>query len=409
MAQHKTLTTLLGLQGWMVARDGVRYEGEAVVVRIRPAAPGYACPTCRQGVLWAYDHTERQVRDFPLWGRRCTLLFAHARLDCPTCGAVTAHLPWLDPRQRQTLRYERRVARLCEVLPVTQVAALEALDKGTVYRIDKKWLALRLAAKLPREVQHLGLDEIAVTRGHRYFTLFYDLAAREVIGLVKGRKQRPVSGWLRRWGKPRCRAVTAVCLDLWAPYRASLRINCPKAAVVFDKYHVYRYLADAVEQVRRTEQNKATQEGKELLKGSRWLWLKKECRLKPGERVTLQELRDLNAHLATAHTLKEDFANFYACADAEAAQAFLTDWCARCTESKLKPFTALAKRLTKWADGICAFFTHRITNGVAEGLNNKIKVLKRRSYGFHDEEYFMLKIFGIAGGLPSVEHLPHSV
>lgn len=399
-------TWILGLQGWVVARGGVRLEGETLVLRVEHApGTGYRCSRCGEGVLFAYDHLEpRRIRDFPWAGRPCALEVSLARVECPACHATAVEAPgWVEPYGRQTERYERYVAGLCSLMPATDVAELEGLDKTTVYRIDKKWLERREARRPERPVTRMGIDEIAIRRGQKYATVFYDLERREVIAMTLTRKQRAVSRVFRRWGKEKCRAVQAVCMDLWAPYLNSVRRHLKKAAVVFDKFHVYTYLSEAIEAVRRHEQQLADEKTGRLIKGTRWLWLKARGNLKRKDRYTLAEIMKINRRLHRAYVLKEDFEAFYASDDAEEAATFLQAWTRRCRQSRLAPFIALAKRLNRWADGILAFFTHRITNGISEGINNLIKVLKRRSYGFGDFNYFTLKILDATGALPPLE------
>jgi len=403
MSQGQLISELLGLQGWEVMADGVEIGGEDVVISIvRREGTGYRCQVCGQGQLWAYDHQPmRRVRDFPVWGRRCWLEFRPARVRCPQCGVHVEGLDWLEPREGQTLRYERYVSVLCGLMPALDVAAFEGLDKNTVYRIDRKWLARRKALRWERPVRYLGIDEIAVRKGHRYATLFYDLHRREVIGGVLGREEKAVNRFLRRWGKGACSQVKAVCTDLWSAYHNSVKRYLKEATVVFDKFHVYGYLSEAIDRVRRDEQNRAMKEqGYALIKGTRWLWLKSRNKLKRKQRQTLDEIMALNKNLHKAYLLKEDFDDFYACENREEAEAFLKQWTRRCTRSGLYPFKQLARRLNRWKEGILAYFEHRITNAVSEGINNKIKVLKRRSYGFHDFHYFLLKIMDATGALP---------
>jgi transposase len=407
MSQEELITTLLGIPGWKVGQ--VHFVDEEVVVSIeRVEGAGYRCRGCGGTFLFCYDHeAARRIRDFPIWGRRCYLEFSPARVGCSRCGVLVEALDWIEPNQRQTLRYEKYVARLCDILPVLDVAELESLDKGTVYRLDRKWLGRREAVRPPMDVRYLGIDEIAVRRGQKYATVFYDLEKREVIALVKGRKQRNVSSLFRRLGKTFCKGVLAVCMDLWSAYLNSVRRHCKKAVVVFDKFHVYGYLSKAVEEVRRAEQSKAEEEGKTLIKGARWLLLRKTLGRK--QRHTLSEILALNENLQKAHLLKGEFEGFYGSGTREQAEAFLADWTARCEESGLAPFRKLAKRFRRWKEGIMAFFAHPITNAFAEGINNTIKVIKRRSYGFHDLGYFFLKILSVTGALPSLENLTHSL
>jgi len=404
MSRQNQSTLILGLQGWEIMSDGVRIEetGEMVISITPISGTGYRCSHCGEGVLIAYDHLEtRRIRDFPWAGRRCELEVALARVDCPACHAISVQrLDWLEPHARQTVRYERYVAGLCSLMPATDVADHEGLDKSTVYRIDQKWLARREPLRPARPVERLGIDEIAIRKGHKYATVFYDLDRREVIGMVPHRRERGVSHFFRRWGKENCRRVKAVCMDLWAPFLNSVRRHLKNADVVFDKFHVYKYLADAIEAVRRHEQQVASEKTGALIKGTRWLWLKARNTLKRKEFYTLAEIMKVNRRLQRAYVLKEDFEAFYASDDAPEAAAFLKAWTRRCQQSGLEPFVALAKRLTRWSEGILKYFTHRITNGISEGINNLIKVIKRRSYGFHDFHYFCLKILDATGALP---------
>ena len=410
MSTDHQSTWILGLQGWVVAKKGLRLEDGVLVLGVEHAPNhGYRCSRCGEAVLFAYDHLEpRRIRDFPWAGRLCELEVSLARIDCPVCHAIAVEaVEWIEPYARQTERYERYVAKLCSLMPATDVADLEGLDKTTVYRIDKKWLERREAERPEHTVTRMGIDEIAIRKGQRYATVFYDLDRREVIGMVLTRKERAVSRFFRRWGKKNGLAVVAVCMDLWAAYLNSVRRHLKNATVVFDKFHVYSYLSEAIEAVRRHEQQIADEKTGQLIKGTRWLWLKARGNLKRKEKYTLAEIMKVNRRLLRAYVLKEDFDAFYACENTEEATRFLKAWTRRCKQSRLDPFIALAKRLNRWADGILAFFTHHITNGISEGINNLIKVLKRRSYGFSDFRYFTLKILDATGTLPPLETLGH--
>ena len=412
MSEKNQSTQILGLQGWDVLKNGVREEDGALIISIVHApATGFFCSKCGTGVLIAYDYMEtRLIRDFPWAGRPCRLEVTLARVKCPACHAIAVEsIEWVEPHSRHTARYERYVARLCSLMPATDVADLEGLDKTTVYRIDKKWLERRDALRPDHTVTRMGIDEIAIRKGQRYATVFYDLDRREVIGMVIKRNERAVSRFFRRWGKKKCLGVVAVCMDLWAPFLNSVRRYLKNATVVFDKFHVYKYLSDAVEAVRRHEQQIANEKTGLLIKGTRWLWLKARGNLKRKEKYTLAEIMKVNRHLQRAYVLKEDFEAFYSCTSEEEAASFLRAWTSRCKQSRLEPFLALAKRLNRWANGILSYFTHRITNGISEGINNLIKVLKRRAYGFGDFRYFTLKILDATGALPPIETLsyPH--
>jgi len=207
------------------------------------------CTGCGQFMLFASNHyTEHRIRDFPAWGRRCYLSVRVVRARTAGC-AWKSSTGWRAPVG--AVRYEKYIARLCDYFPVLDVAEIEGIDKNTVYRIDRKWLA------------HC--------------------------------KERAVSGFFRRWSRKNCRNVVAVFMDLGTPFLNSVRRPCPKAVVVFDKFHVFKYLLDAVEEVRRCEQAALPEKEGKFIKGKRWLWLKPGDKFKRKQKQTLDEIMKQNA------------------------------------------------------------------------------------------------------------------
>ena len=399
------INELLGIQDFEIKDVTLINSENTVVFQVeREKGTGYQCSGCGQKQLFAYDHhTTRRVQDFPIAGIKSFIEFRQARVDCPHCKKIIPEkLDWITPYQHQTNRYQRYLAGLCDIMTVADVSDHEGINKDTLYRVDRKYLQERkekFAKNHP--VHYLGIDEISIRKGQKYATVFYDLERREVIALVEGRKRINVSRFFKRWGKENCKQVKAVCTDLWAPYHKSVRIHLKKATLVFDKFHVFKYLSDAVDKVRRNEQQQASEEGKKLLKGSRWIMLKKELSQK--QKQKLDEVMQQNENIAKAMLLKEGFSRFYQADTQEIARAVLDEWAEQCKESGLEPFIKLAKRLRRRQDGILAYFEYRITNGIAEGINNKIKVIKRKSYGFRDIHYFFLKILQATGFLPTMK------
>lgn len=407
MCDDKTITELLGIQGWNVKNIEVDdLNGNLKVQLERDSGLSYDCASCGQLHMLVYDHyPSRIVEDLSAWGRKTYLEFSQARVFCSACGGIQAEkLDWVEPYQHQTIRYQRYLATLCDFMPVADVAELTGISKDTLYRLDKRYLKERHDNySKEHKVSYLGIDEISIKKGHKYAAVFYDLERGEVIGLQQGRRRVDASRFFRRWGKDNCKNVVAVCTDLWAPYHKSVKIHLKKAVLVFDKFHVFKYLSDAIEEVRRKEQRQAEEKGKELLKGCRWIMLKKDLTRK--QKRKLQEVIEENQNIAKAMLLKEAFSAFYEAETGEEALKVLEEWTEQCEESALKPFKKLAKRLNRWKDGILAYFTHKITNGMSEGINNKIKVIKRRSYGFHDVDYFFLKILKATGFIPDMREV----
>lgn len=407
MCKDDFITELLGIQGWKVENVEVNnLNGNITLYLEREDNSVFECASCGQLHMLVYDHfPARVVEDLPAWGRRVYIEFSQARVFCSECGGVQAEkLDWIEPYQHQTVRYQRYLATLCDFMPVADVAELTGISKDALYRIDKRYLKERHDDySEEHKVTYFGIDEIALKKGHKYAAVFYDLERGQVIGLQKGRRRIDASRFFRRWGRENCKNVVAVCTDLWAPYHKSVKTHLKKAVLVFDKFHVFKYLSDATDQVRRDEQRTAEDKGKNLLKGCRWIMLKKDLTNK--QKRKLKEVMEENQKIAKAMLLKEAFSAFYEAETAEDALAVLEEWTEQCKESELKPFKKLAKRLNRWKEGILAYFTHKITNGMSEGINNKIKVIKRRSYGFRDMDYFFLKILKATGFIPDMREV----
>lgn len=407
MCINEDITKLLNLQEWEIESFSEDNNNNSITFNIyKNPKYGFECSRCNANYLLSYDtYKPRLVRDFSAFGKKVYLYFSQSRVSCDSCNRITTdNIPWLEPYARMTIRYEKYLANLCDYMPVTDITELEGVNKDTVYTLDKKWLHWRKENKTNNyEVKLLGIDEIAIKKNHKYATVFYDLERSMVIGLVKGRKQKNVSSFFRKWGKENCKKVIAVCTDLWAAFHNSVKIYLKKATLVFDKFHVYKYLSDAIEAVRREEQNKLGEDEKKTLKGFRWILLK--TKLKRKDKKKLDELMKINESISKAMILKAEFRRFYEADNQDEAEKILLDWVEECHESRLEPFIKLAKRLTRWKKGLLEYFKQKISNGISEGINNKIKVIKRRSYGFHDMEYFFLKILRSTGFIPRMDNL----
>ena len=209
----------------------------------------------------------------------------------------------------------------------------------------------------------ISVDEFSYRKRHHYLTVVVDHDTRRVVWAGKGRSAETLSAFFDLLGPSGCERIALVTVDLAASWQKALRARVPHARVVFDRFHVERLASDAVDEVRRAEQRRVGAKAAKALKGTRFCLLKHPARLKPGEKRRLETLRRQNRALDRAYQLKEYLA-----------------WAAR---SRLGPFVRLARTVGKHAAGILAYLDTRMTNGPVEGINNKLRVIARRPYGFH--------------------------
>ncbi|MEI6500546.1 MAG: ISL3 family transposase [Armatimonadota bacterium] len=396
----QSISRALGLQGWVV--EQIDFHGpDQLRLRVESTSPWHRCRRCGSRTTKAYDHRVRVLRDLSVFGRQVYLYVPQWRVDCPVCRAIVSEeLDLCEPGQMMTRRYEHYLAKLCELLPAQAVARWEGLSWSTVAHIDRKYLEKRQQAQRLEDVRQICIDEVAYKKGQNYVTVVSDLISRKVLWVGKDRSKATVAAFFAELGPAATAAIEVVAMDMSAAYIAAVTESAPQALIVYDRFHIMKYVHEAVDQVRRDEQAAADTQGKTTLKNKRWVLLKREKNLKVKERTKLAELLALNAKLAKSYILKEDFTLFFECRDLDSAVQFLDGWIKRAKESQLQPFLHLVQQLQRWRFNLLNYFITPVSNGLAEAINNHINVIKRTAYGFRDVEFFMLKILQRCGNLP---------
>jgi len=259
--------------------------------------------------------------------------------------------------------------------------------------IEKRRLKRDFAKPPLKGVTHIAIDEIAIRKGHHYLTVVLDLHTGRVIFVGDGRGADALVPFWKRLKKSRANII-AVCSDMSAAYTLAIRNHLPEAIHVFDRFHIVKLFNEKLSNLRRRLYSETKdKEGKAALKGIRFDLLKRE----PSEKgaIRLEKALAMHADLAVAHALKEQLAELWEQDSEEEAFQCLVDWIADAEWSQIPEMKAFAKTLRKHWQEIVNFYAAEITSGPLEGLNNKIKTLKRQSYGFRDKEYFKLKILAI--------------
>jgi transposase len=305
-------------------------------------------------------------------------------------------LDWLEPYARVTRRLAESVARMCQVLPIKHVAEYFALSWDTVKAIDKAYLNRTLGPVDLSGVEVIGMDEFAIQRGHRYATLVVEIHTKRVLWIGRGRSREEVRPFFVLLGPEGCRNLQAVVMDMNSTHDLEVQAHCPQAEVVYDLFHVVaKYGREVIDRVRVDEANrlKGDKRGRQIVKRSRWLLLKNPENLTRAEdRVRLKELLDANRSLMKVYLLKDDLKELWNYRSTHHARRFWLGWYNRAVRSRVEPLRRFARRLKGYLPGILAHCRWPLHTSLLEGINNKIKVLKRMAYGYRDQEYFFLKI-----------------
>jgi transposase len=343
----------------------------------------------------------RQFRALPV-GTRAQYVVLHGHEQtCQKCGRTLREpIRFSEGKRRYIKRFETYVIDLCRFATIKHVSLLLGVSWAIVKGIYKRNLRKRYQRVPLRGVRRVAIDEFAIRKGHDYMTVILDLDARRIIHASEGRRIDSVVPFLQRLRKAGAN-LEAVAIDMWEPYIQAVEEVFPEAAIVHDRYHVVSMANRAVDETRREIYKE--QEGKErkVLKGSRFLLLKGGEKLNESAQDHLERLKNLNEPLFEAYLLKEELRGLWRSRNLKEGEDFLDSWIKRAKATGLKQFIKLGESLKRHRDRLLSYFNHRISTGPLEGLNNKIKVLKRQAYGFRDMEYFRLRLAFIHEGVPA--------
>ena len=204
----------------------------------------------------------------------------------------------------------------------------------------------------------------------------------------------------KEMGMRRCHTLRVVCMDMWAPYVNLVREHAPNAQILFDRFHIVKHLNEAVEEVRRSEMRRLSLKERVVFKRSRWLLLKNPWNLNPDQKERLSTLVRWNAPIVRAYYLKESFQLFWDYKQFRRAETHLQKWMTSAMRSRLDPFKRFVRMLRSHLDGVLPWTRIRLSNAAVEGMNNKIKSISHRSFGFRTANNFIAAIYHCCARLP---------
>jgi len=363
----------------------------------------FQCSGCGHETTQVHEMTVRCIRDLPILDAETYVWVPRYRVACPACGPKVEALPWLSPWERVTKRLAESVVRLCRVLPVKQVAEFYGLDWDTVKNLDVAALAAQLLPVDCSGVTAIAMDEFAVRKGHRYATVVVEPSRKRVLWVGEGRSREAVRPFFELLGPTGCKLLQAVAMDMNPAYEEEVRAQCPQAVIVYDLFHVVaKYGREVIDRVRVAEAHRVRHDtaARKVIKGARWLLLRNRETVKSEDRVRLRELLAANRRLAAVYVLKDDLKHLWDYTYPGAAIHFFAGWYQRAIRSRIGPLKTFARNLKEKLPGIVAHCRYPLHTSLLEGINNKIKVLKRMGYGYRDDGYFFLKVMAAFPGNP---------
>jgi transposase len=382
-----------GIRGYTFLRQAIVPGGIEFYIAVSPAQ--LVCSCCGSTNVWQKGSTTpRRIRSLPFGRKTTTIILEIPRVFCLDCGTLRqVKLTFAEERKRYTRFFERYVLDLLLSMTCQDVAKHLGLSWDTVRDIETRRLTRDCAKPPLKDVTHIAIDEIALKKGHKYLTVVMDLHSGRVIFVGDGKGADALLPFWKRLKRSRANIV-AVCSDMSSAYTSAIRHHLPEAIHVFDRFHVMKLFNDKLSDLRRRLYSETKdKEEKSALKGIRFDLLKREPNEKGAKR--LEKALAIHADLAVAHGLKEELYELWEQEDEESGLQCIVDWIADAEWSEIPEMKAFAKTLRNHWQEIVNYYSCEITSGPLEGLNNKIKTLKRQSYGFRDQEYFKLKILAM--------------
>lgn len=391
------LTTIINFEGFKATNYHFITDNE-LVIELENKETLATCPHCQQTTNKVHQSHRYRVRDIPCSSYDVFLLVNRRQFRCKSCRKVfSEELSFVKKRRTYTKRLAEKVAQ--EVLD-TDVLNTAKRNRMTAAEIDiiLKELEGDLLKEKPRDLKKLGIDEITHLKGGKnYAAVLVDLEKKKPIALLEKRNKEVIAEYLLSLGSDRLNQIEEVSIDLWIPYKSVIEELIPNAQIVADRFHVMKQINEELDRRRKKEKReieklKNCRKRKDKLAGithSKYPLLKKKEKLSEAEKEKLEELRKHTPELMQMYEEKEKLRDIF---ESQITRDEAFDKMVLWTESSYKYFPKSCQTIKRWIDEILSYFDHRTTQGVVEGINQKIKLIKRRAYGFTNFDNFRRRV-----------------
>lgn len=395
------LNKLLNLKGLRVT--GVRFADDAMFIAVHRTFRKLTCPHCGLRKKGRESKRNRAWRHLGVWGMEVFLEGEIRRLRCDSCDqTVTEAVPWARHDSDFTRVFEDAVGLIAQKCDKTAVATLFGISWVTVGNIAERVVAEVLDPERLQNLRRIGVDEISFRKRHRYLTVVTDHDTGCVVWVAEGKSSNVLKELFEQIGPEACASIEIVTMDMSAAYRKAVRESLPGAQIAYDHFHIAKLANEALNEVRRELVRNAKAADPAVAKATknlRWPTLHRIDSLPEKHFDALTALRP-NQPLGRAYLLKESLLDALSwlipCDDPIEPVKRWTEWASRC---RLIPFVRLGRTIREHIEGIRAFLEHRVSNGLAEGINNKIRLLSHRAYGFHSAAPLIGTIYLCCGGI----------
>lgn len=402
MRDKELYAQILGIKSpWQVTDVDLKPADNEVVIQVSPK-PGstHSCPTCGKKSP-GYDARKRRWRHLDTCQYKTILVADVPRVNCKKHGVVTVSVPWAETGSGFTAMFEALVIDWLKEASTLAVSRLMGLSWNAIDGIMQRAVERGLSRRKVCSVSHIGVDETAFKKRHDYVTIVSDQDEGTVLYVGDDRKKATLGSWYETLTKKQRRAIESVSMDMWPAYIHATLDWLPDAdeKIAFDKFHVAKYLGAAVDKVRRQEHKALMSEGYMDLKGSKYDWLYNPKNMTHQQKIRFKVLRESTLKTARAWAIKAlamSQWNYLSKTWARKAWERWLSWAVRC---RLEPIKKVARIIKEHLWGILNAIVLKVSNGPAEGINSRIKMIKVRSRGFRNKKRFANAIYFHLGGL----------
>lgn len=373
------------------------YKGNPTIHHIKTRKEKLCCPECGSRKIIRSGCQYRDIRCVPVGHRETILRMKVQRIECKECGRIRQErIHFVTGKRSYTNKFARYVVSLSRIGTIKDVAMFLNVSWDTVKDIQKRYLQRHYGNPDLCEPEYIGIDEFAVRKGHVYKTIVVDLLTGQVAYVGDGKGADALEKFWKKIRKAKVR-IKAVATDLSAAFISSVRVNAPEATLVFDHFHVVKLMNDTLDKLRPQAYNQeANLMKRKVLKGTRWLLLcNGEDIYDSYHRNRLENALEMNQPLMKGYYLKESLREIRMQISKEDAENVLRQWVKQAQDSKIPLLQKFAMTLMAHRSGILSWYDYHISTGKIEGINNKIKTMKRQAYGYRDEKFFELKILSL--------------
>jgi transposase len=394
----KTLEKILDLPS-VIIKGYQEIEGVGWVFQVESSSKETICPRCGKKSKKLHQNHWHLAKDLPICGKETYLKVNRRQYECKECGKpFSEKLDWIKKRRSYTSRLAYNILEQLKKNNIKTVSEINNVSEGEIERMLED-VKEEINKKEIKNVKRLGIDEIAIEKGkHNYWAVLVDLDTREPLRILEKRTKEVLREELISWGEEVLKNIIEVSIDLWRAYETVVKELMENAELVVDRFHVTKQVNDELDRARKKERrevnkikNKKEREEKlEAIKNSKYILLKNYINLKPEEKEKLKEVQRNFPKLKKMYSQKERFRLIYEKSkNWQEGLLKIGNWLKQVKDL----FPESSKTIKNWIGEIISYFDNRTTNGIVEGINNKLKLITRTAYGFRNFGNFRTRVF----------------